>query len=140
MSNRLPDSDRKARKRADFGGPRTATAPRLAALQSRNASGAAGSALAPHTRKVAGSNPAAPIIRKLRHDRFSRWLARRAAAEESLQGPRCLNGRPEMPLLGLVGEAHQPPNECFVDPVTLHDLRIDVKRQARVGSGGPICP
>jgi hypothetical protein len=34
---------------------------------------------------------------------------------------------------GLVGEAHQPPNERFVDAVTLHDLRVDVQRQARVG-------
>ena len=38
-----------------------------------------------------------------------------------------------MPLLGLVGEAHELPNQGFVDPVTLHYLRVDVERQARIG-------
>jgi len=31
-----------------------------------------------------------------------------------------------MPLLGLVPEAHPPPDERFVDPVTLHYLGINI--------------
>jgi hypothetical protein len=47
------------------------------------------------------------------------------------EGPAnpCLIRGPGMRVLGRVREAHEPPNECFVDPMTLHHLRVDVVRE-----------